>query len=255
MIRIERLGIDAGYVDGGQAATRALYGERAADPLAGASAARAFEFSKNIYGNRRVKNALSKIQSGKCCYCESEFSGTYPGDVEHFRPKGRVRQRRGALAEYPGYFFLAYRWENLLFSCFICNSSGKGDFFPVANARATDFSQLDNEGALLVDPLRENPRHHITFQFITPKAISRRGEETIKVLRLDRPELFRSRISHLKGLNARIRLATKADTPENYADRAWATEELNDSVLTTAPFSSMSRDYLVDQGWMPAGTV
>ncbi len=254
MVRIERPNIVAGFVPHGQAATQALIDRRAQDPLAGGSKETAFQFHKGIYGPTSVKNRLQHAQSHKCCYCEVDFSG-YPGDVEHFRPKGRVQQAQGLPYTYPGYYFLAYRWENLLFSCFTCNVSHKRDLFPVAHARATTLAGLDAEGSMLIDPTREDPRAHITFRFTQPHPKSPRGDATIKLLRLDRPELLRPRLSHIKHLDTLLRLARLADTPANLDDRTYAATELHASILAAAPFSSMSLDYLSSKGWPIAAAV
>ena len=78
-----------------------------------------------------VKNALSAMQHGKCCYCETKLV-KYIQDVEHFRPK----------EQYPK---LANTWENLLRACRPCNGT-KGDSFP---------AREDNQ-PLLLDPSDPN---------------------------------------------------------------------------------------------------
>lgn len=87
---------------------------------------------------------LTNVFHNKCAYCEMEVVG-FPGDAEHFRPKGRVRikvDKQGAEVvmivdedgdeiPHPGYFWLAYHWKNLLPACETCNrGEGKKDFFP-----------------------------------------------------------------------------------------------------------------------------
>ncbi len=92
---------------------------------------------------------LKNVFHNKCAYCETrEARSAY--HAEHFRPKARVRyQSAGAQVkrrfqpalvqdehgqdmDHPGYFWLAYHWQNLLPSCNNCNSArGKNDQFPV----------------------------------------------------------------------------------------------------------------------------
>lgn len=251
MIRLDNLLARSGYVPGGKAATDLLLAQRAADPAAGSSRKHAFKFSKGVYGPAAVKQILKRAQFGKCCYCENEFGGAYPGDVEHFRPKARVQQSRGAPVEYPGYFWLAYRWENLLFACYGCNAMAKRELFPVA-VRATADAGIAAEGAALIDPVREDPRLHIVYRFTDPHAVSPRGATTIEVLRLDRPELRLPRLRHIRHLDALLRLAMKPNTPENAADRAHASVQLDDAIAVSALFSSMSKDYLAKEGWPAA---
>ncbi len=75
----------------------------------------------SVYGHRAVRSALAACQFGKCCFCESKIQHVMSGEVEHFRPKGGVRQRRSDPLDRPGYYWLAYDWSNLLLSCQSCN--------------------------------------------------------------------------------------------------------------------------------------
>jgi hypothetical protein len=74
---------------------------------------RSFDFDSSLYGAKSVKDALIKAQHGKCAFCESQVRHIAHGDVEHYRPKGGVRQTDSDPLEQPGYFWLAYRWDNL----------------------------------------------------------------------------------------------------------------------------------------------
>lgn len=91
-----------------------------------------FDFERKIYGHKAVKEALKTDQHGKCCFCEGKFEAHASGDIEHYRPKGAVNQHKDSETLYPGYYWLAYSWENLYYSCNICNST-KGSFFPLAD--------------------------------------------------------------------------------------------------------------------------
>ena len=65
-----------------------------------------------------AKPQLRAEAQGKCAYCEALTAVVAHGDVEHFRPKSI-------------YWWLAYCYDNFLFSCQICNESFKGDQFPL----------------------------------------------------------------------------------------------------------------------------
>src|SRR6266511_3690577 len=95
------------------------------------SGKKTLSIDSKIYGAKSVKNALLRAQHNKCCYCESKFRHTSYGAVEHYRPKGSVKQAPGLKEEYPGYYWLAYDWNNLLVSCERCNTSHKGNLFPL----------------------------------------------------------------------------------------------------------------------------
>lgn len=88
-------------------------------------------FERAIYGDPAIKGELLAAQHGKCAYCEIRIESEY-GAVDHYRPKGGVRQTRAALPTTPGYFWLAYAWDNLLVACSRCNTS-KSDLFPLVD--------------------------------------------------------------------------------------------------------------------------
>lgn len=73
------------------------------------------------FASGKWKSAKAKVRADsakKCAYCEASTSVVAHGDVEHFRPKSL-------------YWWLAYDFDNYLFSCQICNQIYKKDFFPV----------------------------------------------------------------------------------------------------------------------------
>ena len=74
------------------------------------------------YSTAKWKSAKAKLRidtANKCAYCEAPTSVVTHGDVEHFRPKST-------------YWWLAYCFDNYLFSCEICNQLYKGDRFPIS---------------------------------------------------------------------------------------------------------------------------
>jgi uncharacterized protein (TIGR02646 family) len=79
---------------------------------------------------KAAKNALKKDSAGKCAYCEAPTDVVAHGDVEHFRPKST-------------YWWLAYCYDNYLFSCQICNQSHKKDKFPISGALAAAVEMPD----------------------------------------------------------------------------------------------------------------
>ena len=64
------------------------------------------------------KEELINNQGKKCCYCEKSID---TGDLEHYRPKQGWKQNKGTAITRPGYYWLSYRWKNLLLSCKILN--------------------------------------------------------------------------------------------------------------------------------------
>ena len=88
---------------------------------------------------KQCKDDIVRLFHGKCAYCEQKILNVapdgrvgqlnQPGDIEHFRPKGRVTDINGALVYcksspnhlHPGYYWLAYDPLNLLLACETCN--------------------------------------------------------------------------------------------------------------------------------------
>lgn len=169
---------------------------------------------------------LNEAFNDKCAYCEGNHSSGYPANVEHYRPKNGVTENRTQI-DHPGYFWLAYEWENLLLACAHCNGphpsmragkeishEGKLNEFRIRGKRVYEPSddrsawrqELKDERPLLINPCLDNPAEHIYFlengmlYHKTPE-----GEETIEVCDLNRPALVNARLTLAKNV-ARQRL-------------------------------------------------
>ncbi|MDX6499154.1 MAG: hypothetical protein QOG23_2414 [Blastocatellia bacterium] len=171
---------------------------------------------------------LKYVFHNKCAYCETAEVG-YISDAEHFRPKGQVRNESGIVKTFdvdgvseithPGYFWLAYHWQNLLPSCNTCNRyGGKKDIFPVGNAhiavrRITDQGEIARlmnklkrsqtandifylepealdmiEDRLLLHPYFDDPEESIYFELDGTASVhkgSKRGKASIEVFDLN----------------------------------------------------------------------
>jgi len=218
------------------------------------SGARKFDSDRKIYADKRVKNTLLRTQHNKCCYCESELSPTSYGVVEHYRPKGSVRQAPGHPAEFPGYYWLAYDWSNLLVSCEVCNTSYKGILFPLVDheTRArSHHDQLDLEQPLFINPAIDNPRDHIRFRGESPEQRSEVGRKTIKLLGLRSSRLEearRQRLAELKRLRDFVALL-KDSTDLKIQNQVKQTQDfLASAILPQAKYSSMAQDFLQSNG-------
>jgi uncharacterized protein (TIGR02646 family) len=192
------------------AALRALFDGSPQDFLGGV---KTFEFDSDIYGHKTVKDALKLAQHNKCCFCESNVTAFAHGDVEHFRPKAGYQQRRTDVLGRPGYYWLAYEWSNLLFSCQICNQAHKKNFFPLANPTRRAKSHADDvkrEKALLIDPAAENPEDFIGFrqEIAFARNGNRRGKATIDIVGLNRPDLCEQRRELLVQVRLLVDLLT-----------------------------------------------
>lgn len=139
----------------------------------------------DLYKDERMKRVYVCLQAPffcKCAYCEA-LLGDQPGDIEHFRPKGRVTDEtgntvmviaaNGASAAHPGYYWLAYDWRNLLYACAECNRPssfktagtqiGKWEKFPVRGQHASRPGEEANEAPLLLNPVFSDPKDHLAI--------------------------------------------------------------------------------------------
>lgn len=151
-----------------------------------------FDFKSSIYGHQKVKEQLVKDQYNKCCFCENRLRRAY-GVVEHYRPKGACCQSSEAEKIYPGYYWLAYHWENLLLACEVCNTTYKRIFFPLTNNEdrvRNHHEDIDKEQPLLINPTTENPEEFIAYRGYIPYPIddNSKGKTTINLLGLVKDE-------------------------------------------------------------------
>lgn len=136
------------------------------------SAGKSGKVSAELYRQQKdVYFSLSGPFRGKCAYCETLIVANHPGDLDHFRPKNRVtnslgaikiKDRHGREIPHPGYYWLAYDFQNLLPSCEDCNRPNKGrsgglrvgkwDEFPVKGFRARKPGEEKRERPLLLNP-------------------------------------------------------------------------------------------------------
>lgn len=165
-------------------------------------------FPKRTYYNKKaVKDSLIRIHRSKCCYCEKRYRSRAYLHIEHFRPKSGVRQAHSQMKDdLPGYYWLAYRWQNLLLSCHDCNCTYKRTLFPLADPTKRARSHHDDltrEQPLFIDPAIHDPRDHIRFDDDLPTGVTAQGVTTIEGIGLRRVELREDRLELLSQIRAR----------------------------------------------------
>lgn len=182
----------------------------------------------NVYGNDEVRRAVEKLFHSKCAYCECDLR-RIEWNVEHFRPKGKVRERR----DHPGYYWLAYEWTNLYPSCTYCNqhrrdkpvwgispsgiSGGKADQFPLASEATRAMgskAKLGKEKRLLIDPCSDRPERHLGYD---PKGQvyelgrSAKGKKSVEVFNLKLTRLRSARKEKIDAVIELIKMKRAAD--------------------------------------------
>lgn len=224
------------------------------DPGGYRSGNRKFQIKKTIYGHKSVRRALRNLQHSKCCYCEAKVGATSHRNVEHYRPKGAVKQSVASNKEHPGYYWLAYDWDNLLMSCTVCNNN-KNTLFPLEDEATRARNHHDNieaEKPLFINPAIDDPREHIIFHREEPIPVTELGRKTIGCLELRRPDLQESRrkwLNILGALHDLIVAGENSDDPNMQEKATKAKEQLDAVVSTDAEFSSMIQDFLRPRGF------
>ncbi|MEM9215926.1 MAG: hypothetical protein AAGD25_16475 [Cyanobacteria bacterium P01_F01_bin.150] len=153
---------------------------------------------------------------GRCAYCECPIKDFQHVDIEHFRPKAGVadevgqtvhlKDRQGNVVlnsdgkakSHPGYYWLAYNWQNLIPACIKCNRKTKnGNFgkhtrFPVVGIHAQEPGDEIHEEPLLINPASgkasDDPEHHL---FVKPETGNMgfrtdKGDMCIKIFGLNK---------------------------------------------------------------------
>lgn len=167
-------------------------------------------------------------QHKKCAFCES-FEEKAFRPVEHFRPKKKAQNKVNDKWESVSthYWWLAWTWDNLFFSCQSCNMSGKkGNKFPIrpgssriaAPARPiigtipVNHYNCTLEQSLLVDPRVDDPFDHLQWTPLdrrlnkaawkwTIEGRDDRGDMTIEVMSLtDRIDIVNRHLNALRAL-------------------------------------------------------
>jgi hypothetical protein len=166
----------------------------------------------------KLKMHLIDMFNDKCGYCEARFTPTSFGDVEHYRPKGRVSEDR----MHKGYYWLAYKPTNYLPACQLCNEPAKRDHFPIEGHRAySEDDSLDNEKPLLLDPYSDHFEKHLDFWPSTRTAppgtppkfpgevtgLTKKGDYTISTIEIYREQIRQAREQEMKSAHIGIQIA------------------------------------------------
>lgn len=206
------------------------------------------EFER-LWSEREVKGFLYESQHGKCCYCERKRN-IIEFHVEHFRPKAQVKE---AELNHPGYWWLAYDWENLLLACFPCNLK-KSSHFPLKDEEKRAYGEecdVAVEEPLLINPLNENPELFIDYDVretgLMVKAIGRceRGENTVNALTgINDRNVMEERADKLKVYQM-IRNSMRNGDDELNPER---NELMREYVCPNSSFSGFAKFYFRKEG-------
>lgn len=161
-------------------------------------------------GDGRHKKALAGtgVVDAKCAWCERIRDVSRELDVEHYRPKVEVTRWQGdppvvtdtppkEIPVGPGYWWLAFSWENYSLSCKACNQGWKRNLFPVREPRPACEEGIERtEQPLLLDPSKPfRTRDHFAWTMdAIMHGVSPEGRATIITCGLNRSPLVALRV-------------------------------------------------------------
>jgi len=210
-------------------ATNKTWIKRAKERTVAYARSRKFTGGTEFWG--QIKRVYIDLQYEKCAYCETKLPGkvlsSKAHEVEHFRPKGRIRRwpnpnllyLKGFRSPCPtgnesasGYYLLAYHPFNYAIACTRCNSTLKSDYFPIRGRRllsGRDPSRMRAEDALLIYPISDidvDPTDVIVFDGVLAVPRRQSGSDferaivTIEFFQLNHEDLTTRRARQLHSL-------------------------------------------------------
>lgn len=223
--------------------------------------------NKTFWRDRRIHQWLLDQFHNKCWYSEAADSVS-PDHVDHFRPKGRIRNEKTRDTE-EGYWWLAFDWRNYRISGHLLNSK-KSDLFPISHGnrcQADDDASLKLECPVLIDPVKDEARL-ISFEADEDACTTvpaggieedelHRVEQTIRILGLNRlDKLNQKRLGTWnRALNKisdyKSAQATRGAQALALVQKAAAKEDLSKMVSYEAEFSSVAEACIRKNGPEP----
>ena len=183
------------------------------------------------WGHSDVVNALRAVAGNKCWYSEVKLDGQDP-NIDHFRPKGRIREIDADLqntgTESEGYWWLAFEFSNYRLTAMHANqrrvdtntAGGKWDYFPVRGNRIAEGTPWEAviEDTLALDPCSASDVAMLWFDpdgrpcpslgKRKPSDVDRmRVKATVWLYHLDKLEIQTSRAQHIEGIRKDLRSA------------------------------------------------
>lgn len=204
---------------------------------------------RSLWSDAKVKKFLYESQHGKCCYCE-RTRDKIEVDVEHFRPKAEVEEAE----DHPGYWWLAYSWENLLIACKKCNQKYKKSKFPLKHGSERAYeenSDLGKEEPILINPLEEDPEEFIEYDLsakFMAKAVGKceRGRRMIadELTGINDEKVMEERAQMYKE----YRICAYLKNNGNSEQRSMGSESLCTYISLCSEFSGFARFYFRKKG-------
>ena len=229
-----------------------------------------------------LKELLGNLSFKKCWYCEARQERS-DMQVDHFRPKNRVSEE--GCDNHPGYWWLAFAWQNFRFCCTYCNSrredpktgtkGGKADRFPLreeAQRCRTPEDIISDEQPVLLDPtVRADPALLWFDEDGTARPNS--GDEKSWPYRRAKESIEIYHLNHSGIKEARLAVSRECRRMIGEGDEAWkeysrgssvaeekfrrAVESLGERLAETTEYSAAARSTIMglrseDRPWLDA---
>jgi uncharacterized protein (TIGR02646 family) len=176
---------------------------------------------------KNIRNHLKLEQNGRCAFCRCKVSvGTSWSNLEHIASK----------SHYPQFKFLS---NNLVYCCVRCNMS-KVSQNTFSNPHPNKTQQVfpnNSNGFEIVNPYHDDFQIHVDFidNIIIKAAInSIKGQKTIKMYKLSRPDLAEERARELQLNQQTVNQQLLARLTSNTLDQI-TLDQINE-VLIQMPF-------------------
>ncbi|WP_411553352.1 HNH endonuclease [Paenibacillus lautus] len=167
------------------------------------------------YRHANIKDALLVETYNKCVYCESKVTHISHGDIEHIVPKSVFREK-------------TFTWENLTIGCTKCNQNKLAYYDPALP---------------ILNPYTDKPETHIRFWGPLPFPVDgdKSAEMTIRLLKLDRPELIERRTDHIKSIEP---LLKQYEDTDNQTLKSLIWDDIMALTLVDKEFSLMVEHFV-----------
>lgn len=207
-----------------------------------------------------LRRAFEEASFEKCWYTECKSPGA-DNDIDHFRPKGKVREDKA----HPGYYWLAFNWKNMRLSCQRANrprippgsrvAGGKSTHFPLlatgVRARAPG-DNLSLEHPALLDPTEPGDPIILTFRpngevDVSPEfrgnAVAEAKVEASRLgLHLNWPKFVEGRLT-LYNLVERAVERGRREAPVNFEGWPMASEAFKDAIRDLKAYMDPQAEY------------
>ncbi len=208
----------------------------------------------NHWTDKDVRVAIWEHHHRKCCYCGRKRDLKREADIDHFRPKTETAEDGN-----PGYWWLAYDWNNLFFSCKACNQTKLSSFPLLSGNRArVPTDDINLEKPFLPHPIDEDPEEFIGYIWDESSPVEEvrpvgkdpdgRGSATIKILGLDRLDLTSEQSRCLLALEGYVAKYYSANYQGNPDLRTQAIADIQRLTAPQNEFAGVKRAFFRARG-------